>query len=192
MASQTLRAHIQNLPQELFDDIYELVFTPTSTIVDINRDYRPPVQLQVSKASRESFADRYYGNTTFTLHSELEHRWGSSLTSKHFQIVRFMQCTLNSDEVAKVSASATDKELMQLAKVSSLVCFVFAHDYRIWDRFYVGASTVRATNSSEEEEVLWNVALEKDRFVFVKTQPRVQEKVASQSEERLSEADHQD
>lgn len=61
-----LVARVQNLPPELFDEIYALTFTSTSDTVIITKEYSPPKQLQVDHASRKLFAEHYYARTKFT------------------------------------------------------------------------------------------------------------------------------
>ena len=61
-----LAERLQSLPQELFDQIYDEVFTAAAgTEVHIDGRYQPPVQLRVTHASREQFAKSYYGTITF-------------------------------------------------------------------------------------------------------------------------------
>lgn len=56
---------LQGLPAELFNEIFEYTFTPTTSQVAITTAYRPPLELQISTLSREKFARRYYGSTKF-------------------------------------------------------------------------------------------------------------------------------
>lgn len=53
---------VQSLPQELFDSIYDLTFTPESEIVQIKCCHKPPHLLAVDRSSRRLFATRYYGS----------------------------------------------------------------------------------------------------------------------------------
>lgn len=62
MASLTELVH--DLPPELFNHIQDLVFTATESIVILNDGYKPPVSLQVSKATRRRFAQSFYGSAT--------------------------------------------------------------------------------------------------------------------------------
>ncbi|KAF2162681.1 hypothetical protein M409DRAFT_26918 [Zasmidium cellare ATCC 36951] len=64
----TLTARIHGLPPELFEIIYNFVFTmprPTRREVHIDADYKPPVQLQISSATRASLAGNYYSSSIF-------------------------------------------------------------------------------------------------------------------------------
>lgn len=65
-------ARVQSLPQELFDHIYEEVFTaPASTETYITRSqYERPKYLHIDRHSRELSAQSYYGNTTFIFDSD--------------------------------------------------------------------------------------------------------------------------
>jgi hypothetical protein len=51
---------VQGLPPELFNNIKDLTFTATKGVVAVDRDYKPPTSLQVSKATREQYAISYY------------------------------------------------------------------------------------------------------------------------------------
>lgn len=51
---------VQSLPQELYDTVYDLVFTAGDLHV-IHANYQFPTLLHVSKASRQQFANSYYG-----------------------------------------------------------------------------------------------------------------------------------
>ncbi|KAK4618206.1 hypothetical protein CLAFUW4_12074 [Fulvia fulva] len=64
-----LRGRIQGLPQELYDMIRDFTLTLDTSEngnITINRDYKPPVQLQIDSATRNKIAQEYYANTTFT------------------------------------------------------------------------------------------------------------------------------
>ena len=60
---------VQALPQELYDEIYDLTFTADdNATVELRRDSKPfPSLLHVDRSSRDIFAKSYYANTTFTL-----------------------------------------------------------------------------------------------------------------------------
>ncbi|CAK1358145.1 hypothetical protein CB0940_07212 [Cercospora beticola] len=61
------RELVHSLPVELFDEIFDFfMLVEEEGEVKIDRDYRPPVQLQVDWATREEFAEDYYKNTVFT------------------------------------------------------------------------------------------------------------------------------
>lgn len=49
----TLAGLVQSLPAELYNEIYELTFTKTSTVVQVDKGYRPPSTLHVNRATRE-------------------------------------------------------------------------------------------------------------------------------------------
>lgn len=83
--SHELRELLQRVPQELYDNIFELVFTADHEVVrNITRDYKPPVQLQVSRATRELFAESYYGHgSSFSLNENVK-QWAERLPLEHF------------------------------------------------------------------------------------------------------------
>ncbi|KAK4494304.1 hypothetical protein PRZ48_014602 [Zasmidium cellare] len=58
----TLRQRLEALPQELYDEIYDLTFTPDGGTRNISDTYRPPAQLQVSRATRLQFSKAYFGD----------------------------------------------------------------------------------------------------------------------------------
>lgn len=100
--SRTLSTLVQpEIPQELFDIIYDFTFT-IKEIIEINRDYKPPSMLQVNGESRDDLAFRYYTTTTFhSTNRYLVKKWLLSLTPAHvacLQNVRY-------DFVAKRPAS---------------------------------------------------------------------------------------
>ena len=90
MAPENFPDLMRALPQELFTEIYDLVFaTPLKDhCVRIDQDYKPPVQLQVDRTSRAAYAESYYSNTTFVLDdSDLGSSWGQSLERQHFDSI---------------------------------------------------------------------------------------------------------
>lgn len=90
-SSASLATLLQSLPQELYDEIYELVFTADqSEIVDLESDNPFPARLYVDHHSRELFAKSYYANTTFTLQRtrmDIFSRWAKSLSWRHYGLV---------------------------------------------------------------------------------------------------------
>lgn len=52
MPSLTLIERLHALPPELYNEIYELTFTPTSTDIYVDEGYKPPATLQVDRATR--------------------------------------------------------------------------------------------------------------------------------------------
>ena len=67
---------LHNLPQELYDYIFDDVFTATASRVDIGHAYRPPHFLRVSSATRKQFAQSYYHQTTFVVDNDvILHQW---------------------------------------------------------------------------------------------------------------------
>lgn len=60
-----LYERVQDLPPELFNNIYTLVFTASESTVDVTSSYKPPILLQVYRSSREVFSKSYYDAVTF-------------------------------------------------------------------------------------------------------------------------------
>lgn len=87
LTADQLRAGLVTLPQELYDEIFQSVFSaPSSTIRYINKEtYKPPVQLQVSQETRKLFSKNYYGAAEASWifvcgdHDSAMRRWWKSL-----------------------------------------------------------------------------------------------------------------
>lgn len=60
---EQLHAGLQRLPQELFDEIFELTFFHNGDQIFLTKDYKPPFQLQVNHKTRKDFIKSYYGET---------------------------------------------------------------------------------------------------------------------------------
>ena len=94
-AGENLAACLQKLPQELYDKIYEQVFTADSKERVIDKGYKPPAQLQVDRASREKFADSYYGaGATFSFPTGLDVAWAEGLPTRHFDKIARLESWL--------------------------------------------------------------------------------------------------
>lgn len=61
----SLRDLMQSLPQELYDEIYNLTFTANQKVLYVTRTYRPPHLTRIDHNSRTKFVASYYRNTTF-------------------------------------------------------------------------------------------------------------------------------
>ncbi|KXS94494.1 hypothetical protein AC578_4517 [Pseudocercospora eumusae] len=61
MDTKTLCECLEDLPRELYDEIYNLSFAPPSkdTIISIDDSYKPPPVSQISHATRKSFQAAY-------------------------------------------------------------------------------------------------------------------------------------
>lgn len=49
----TFDERVQALPPELYQEIYDLTFTPTSTEVFVTKEYQPPALLRINQATRK-------------------------------------------------------------------------------------------------------------------------------------------
>jgi len=90
----TLAAGLLTLPQELRDVIYDLTFTTSPPLTRyINTTYKPPNLLQVTKASRQLFAQSYYSTTILfeCADSKLLSAWFRSLTPAHQDLIRALR-----------------------------------------------------------------------------------------------------
>lgn len=69
-ATDDLANRVQSLPQELFDKIYDQVFTSAGgerINIDSSKTYKPPHLLAVDHKSRELFAKCYYSRNIFVI-----------------------------------------------------------------------------------------------------------------------------
>lgn len=64
LSVEQLREGIHSLPQELYDQIYALTFTPDDSVV-LNAVRKSPVQLQINSQTRQDFITSYYGATAW-------------------------------------------------------------------------------------------------------------------------------
>lgn len=65
-----IRAKIESLPQELYDEIKALSLRGGAGDCHIGQSYKPPAQLQISHGHRRAFSRAYYGNdSTLMLHN---------------------------------------------------------------------------------------------------------------------------
>lgn len=110
---------VQSLPQELYDQVYQEVFTSPPGTIQVeapslgNRNdkdaFKPPSCLQVNRKSREQFAQSFYANTVFVFDSDwIESRrinngyymranygnllpWLASVSKKHLLMLRHVR-----------------------------------------------------------------------------------------------------
>jgi hypothetical protein len=75
------RRRVHKLPPELFEFIYDSTFTPTSSIIKIDKDYKPPSNLQVNRELRAQLVDAFYNANTLYIFqdTELLEKWLESL-----------------------------------------------------------------------------------------------------------------
>ncbi len=85
----SLADHVQALPSELYNEVYQLTFTAKREIRQIDKSWKPPRLLQVNHHSRELFASSYYGEKSIIeIHKYLAHRWIKTLTQTHASHLR--------------------------------------------------------------------------------------------------------
>lgn len=100
MATKNFAALVQSLPQELYDEIYDLTFTADDEPRVINKDYKPPHLLYVDRASRTKYVKSYYGNGTFMLPPAFGQTWARSVPATHFDMI--CNFNLNPDTYKRV------------------------------------------------------------------------------------------
>ena len=106
-----LATRVQSLPQELYDHIFNEVFTaPSEDIVTIDRSSRPPKCLQVNRRSRELFAQSYYSNTTFSISlSTWSADWLYVPSESHPLLIRELRLIHEVDQAKFHTLTATDE-----------------------------------------------------------------------------------
>ncbi|KAF7194856.1 hypothetical protein HII31_03816 [Pseudocercospora fuligena] len=74
---KTLRQHLESLPQELYDQIYEEAFTAPNSIIHITRHTIIPYAnlREVSRASRQKYLESLGESTTFCGQSSVMGKW---------------------------------------------------------------------------------------------------------------------
>ncbi|KAK3712794.1 hypothetical protein LTR37_008885 [Vermiconidia calcicola] len=98
-----LASRVQDLPPQLYNLIYNDVFTPSTTTINlIDKTYKPPSTLQVDRQSRVIFAMAYYGKGTTIISEALFPGrvvdWLSSLNTRHLARLRKAKYLLRFDE----------------------------------------------------------------------------------------------
>lgn len=103
MSSLELREHLENLPQEIYDMVYNLTFEPTGGVVDVKASLDssrtkcdPPLPLnlmQVSRATRAQYTASYYGETSFIVYTLVAcHVWFQGMPKAHQKLLREVLC----------------------------------------------------------------------------------------------------
>ncbi|KAK4617917.1 hypothetical protein CLAFUW4_11807 [Fulvia fulva] len=100
ISSEDLNHLLGTLPQELYDEIYTLTFTPSSHTHAFSTSWQPPHLLHVDRASRALFAEKYFGTaSTFTsrtsavIHFVTLAKWLSRLDPKHLELISSIMVT---------------------------------------------------------------------------------------------------
>lgn len=83
-----LEKFVKRLPQELWNRIYDHVFSAREEVIHIDKTCVTPRLLQIDQASRTQFAISYYMNTTFIFTSRYTlHKWLSHKTSEERDLI---------------------------------------------------------------------------------------------------------
>lgn len=159
---EDLATRVQDLPVELYNDILDLMLTPDAKFVTIKDDYEPPTQLQISRATRERFAVRYYSPPiAFAYYSTLWLcRWLKSLPKEHCSnIARIFQ--LYFSRVAKPEAVVRDEQVSNASETNRRLQehnIVLSTEAVVAYRVYV-----RETNGSRKREMRSYLLRRQDR-----------------------------
>lgn len=85
-----LANRVQSLSQELYDKIYDQVFTPHKRRrIIVDSSYKPPLFLCIDRTTRERFNVSYYSQNIFSIELEVDNgkyhsgRWVKSLPREH-------------------------------------------------------------------------------------------------------------
>lgn len=116
-----LQTRIQGLAQELRDMIFEcIVLDDSPEDIKITKDYRPPVQMQLNKATRDTFAKKYYSrhtfiitwtsNEPFNLSESFYIRWLKSLNIAHARLIKELLVVLHNVKLSpEMQATLRDR-----------------------------------------------------------------------------------
>ena len=75
-----LKSRLYSLPQELFDEIFDLTFTiDKNSVTFIDASYKPPSILQVNRATRNLTSRAYYQTTFKSRDSMLLAKWSEPI-----------------------------------------------------------------------------------------------------------------
>lgn len=160
-ATVNLPSLVQSLPRELYDEIFELVFTaPSFARAVVDRDYKPPAQMQVSRATRRHYARSYYETTTFVLVAKaFVERWAMAVPKHERALIS--RLAVQSEHIARqshfVSPSLTSVSTVEILHLTMLVldrrtCIGAYNSDRSLD--YILFSNRDTTPNSEEK---WQV-----------------------------------
>ena len=69
---------MQALPPGLYNEVYDLTFTVSPSVVHIDESYKLPSRLCVDRRSHETFAAVYYSSMVFYLTKDLGDKWAQS------------------------------------------------------------------------------------------------------------------
>lgn len=128
MENEGLVRRIQDLPPELHDMIFSLVFAADVSIRTIDENYKPPPLLAVDRRSREIYAKAYYGSTDSlficnasidTIHDTLI-PWLKSVPESHLRMIRHLKITCKIDH--GVSGTATIQHVIQYFSALTMKC----------------------------------------------------------------------
>jgi hypothetical protein len=96
-----LDARIQALAQELQDEIFSFAFLQIPISVFIDKDYKPPMALQLNRKLRARFAKAYYANVMFMCKGHKYERykhymaaWASQLEKQHRDAIQKIHYTI--------------------------------------------------------------------------------------------------
>lgn len=83
---------MENLPQELFTEIHDLVFAVSSGIRPIDKNRRLPFHPKIDSYSHDIYAATYYGDgSDFIRDRAVQLRWAASLDVQHFDQICCIQ-----------------------------------------------------------------------------------------------------
>ena len=141
-----LKQHIDQLPDELYHRIHDLVFAVIPGEQRIDRSYRPPTILQMSRRLRHDFAQQYYQRSIFRC-SELDTclAWIRSLPREHCAMIQQIGCQRGADGPShRIQAELQQAYFMQQLRIALLHSGV-----QLVDRELVKSGTSQKRRASE-------------------------------------------
>ena len=114
---------IQSLPQELQNIVLEHYFSlGNAKSVPVDGSYKPPIQLQINRATRQAFAREYYSGSTFTFNERsVIFLWLKSLTAEHHDYIK----TLHYDTLSQARIRTRDLAIRNVIKLVATVVVDF-------------------------------------------------------------------
>ncbi|KXS97032.1 hypothetical protein AC578_2871 [Pseudocercospora eumusae] len=157
-AKKTLKQCLESLPQELWNEIYDLTFSPPhldprthvtgqrlkpwilftanppSTVVYISKNYKPPWQLQICRQMREEFSRTYYTSTFVGNASEVL-AWASSKRKSQRCLVKSIYCWVGEEaprhRTARALLARSERSVVLKKQLKDLMASsVVVFDYR--------------------------------------------------------------
>ena len=127
-STHELAHHIQNLPPELADQIFELALAWDKDAHTIDEFYEPPTLLHIDRTSRQKYAYPFFNATFQVDNTPLLLRWLKSLPAEHLSLIKALRHKPSSSLLGALVANLPaqfhvikGKARMQLASINATV-----------------------------------------------------------------------